>query len=186
MSAAPAAATARRARSVLTSIADLNELHGDDFATALKPLFEAAGPLAEALYATRPFGSYAELIERAEAIASTLPDAQQVEVVNAHPRIGEHPARISAHSFKEQGYDRPTGEDPTVLAALAELNAAYEERFGFRFVVFVNKRPKSEILSVLRHRMTNSREAELRTGLRDMFLIARDRYEGQRRERTED
>ena len=103
---------------MLTSIAELNGVGDDEFATALKPLFEAARPLAEALYAKRPFESYAALIERAEAIASTLPDAQQVEVVNAHPRIGEHPARISAHSFKEQGYDRPTGEDPTVLAAL--------------------------------------------------------------------
>ena len=32
------------------------------------------------------------------------------------------------------------------------LNAEYEERFGFRFVVFVNRRPKSEILDVLRER----------------------------------
>ena len=29
-----------------------------------------------------------------------------------------------------------------MLAELAELNAAYEERFGFRFVVFVNRRPR--------------------------------------------
>jgi 2-oxo-4-hydroxy-4-carboxy-5-ureidoimidazoline decarboxylase len=115
------------------------------------------------------------LIERAEAIASSLPDAQRVEVVNAHPRIGEDPRRISALSFKEQGYDRPTRDDPSVLAALAELNRQYEERFGFRFVVFVNQRPKSEILSVLRERITNLREEELRAALRDMFLIARDR-----------
>ena len=40
-----------------------------------------------------------------------------------------------------------------MLAELARLNQAYEERHGFRFVVFVNRRPKAEILDVLRVRI---------------------------------
>ena len=40
-----------------------------------------------------------------------------------------------------------------VLAELAELNKTYEEKFGFRFVVFVNRRPRAEILPVLRERL---------------------------------
>ena len=62
------------------------------------------------------------------------------------------------------------------MLPVAELNEAYEQRFGFRFVVFVNKRAKAEIVNVLRRRLGNNREQELRSGLRDMFLIARDRY----------
>jgi 2-oxo-4-hydroxy-4-carboxy--5-ureidoimidazoline (OHCU) decarboxylase len=174
---------------VLPAVGDLNRLELEVFARALQPLFEAARPLAEALYAQRPFTSYRELIDRAESTASSLPDVQQIQIVNAHPRIGANPTQISALSFKEQGYDRPTSDDDrAVLTALAELNEIYEARFGFRFVVFVNKRPRSEILSVLRERLKNSRDDELRTALRDMFLIARDRLRGLRTktERTED
>jgi len=169
---------------VLVSITELNEVGVDAFADALKPLFEAAGPLADALYAQRPFMSYLELVDRADSIASSLPDAQQTEIVNAHPRIGANPAQISALSFKEQGYDRQSPDDnPKLQATLAELNKQYEEHFGFRFVVFVNKRPRSEIVELLRERLKNSRDDELRTGLRNMFLIARDRLRRLRRRR---
>ena len=54
----------------------------------------------------------------------------------------------------EQGTD----DDPAVLAELAELNGAYEERFGFRFVVFVNRRPRREIVPILRERLERTRE----------------------------
>ncbi len=166
----------------LPSLAALNNLSLDEFAAALRPLFESAGALAAALYEGRPYASHAELIDRAESIAMHLPEAQQIDLVNAHPRIGENPAVVraqSALSFREQGYDResglPTDEQERVQAALAELNRAYEDRFGFRFVVFVNRRPKSEIVEVLRERLHNSRASELETALRELFAIARDR-----------
>jgi OHCU decarboxylase len=164
-------------------IEELNQLAPHAFAHALKPLFEAAAPLAEALYAERPFASYEDLLERAESIAARLPRPNQIEVISAHPRIGESAEtvrQLSALSYAEQGYDReaslPPDDVQDVYAALAELNRAYEERFGFRFVVFVNRRPKSEIVAVLQERLRNSRDQELQTALRDMFLIAHDRY----------
>jgi 2-oxo-4-hydroxy-4-carboxy--5-ureidoimidazoline (OHCU) decarboxylase len=165
----------------LLPIADLNQLAPRDFADALRPLFEAGGPLAEALYAGRPYPSYAVVIERAERIAAQLPIEAQVEVVNAHPRIGANPSTVSSLSYGEQGYDReaslPAAELQRVYAALGELNSTYEEQFGFRFVVFVNKRPKSEIVEVLRDRLRNSRTSELETALHDLFAIARDRHQ---------
>jgi 2-oxo-4-hydroxy-4-carboxy-5-ureidoimidazoline decarboxylase len=166
----------------LPSMSALNDLTPDEFAAALRPLFEAAGPLAKAVYAARPYASYAALIDHAESIGRLLPEAQQIELVNAHPRIGENAAVVraqSALSFREQGYDResglPTDELERVHAALAELNRAYEERFGFRFVVFVNGRPKSEVVALVRARLHNSRAAELATALHELFAIARDR-----------
>jgi 2-oxo-4-hydroxy-4-carboxy--5-ureidoimidazoline (OHCU) decarboxylase len=166
----------------LPPIERLNALQLDQFGAALRPLFEAAAPLASALYGERPFESYASLIERAESLAlHALPRAKQIEVLNAHPAIGERPALLSALSFREQGYDRQSGssaEDVEELSnRLAELNRAYEARFGFRFVVFVNKRPKSEIASVLEQRLKNDDvDQELSTGLHELFSIARDRF----------
>ena len=63
-----------------------------------------------------------------------------------------------------------------MLADLATLNVAYERKFGFRFVVFVNRRPKSEILEVLRERIGRPREEELDTGCRELVAIAKDRW----------
>jgi OHCU decarboxylase len=154
----------------------LNRLPRDQFGQALRPLFEVAPPLAEGLYAVRPFASYPALIDAAESLTASLPESDQVRVLSAHPRIGANPATLSAASFREQGHTAYGAPDlAQVDAQLAELNTLYEQRFGFRFVVFVNGRPRSEILDVLRGRLANSREDELHTGLREMFRIARDR-----------
>ena len=63
-----------------------------------------------------------------------------------------------------------------MLAELERLNREYEERHGFRFVVFVNRRPKAEILEVLRSRIDNPTEEELDAALGELVEIARDRW----------
>jgi 2-oxo-4-hydroxy-4-carboxy--5-ureidoimidazoline (OHCU) decarboxylase len=57
------------------------------------------------------------------------------------------------------------------------LNREYEQRFGFRFVVFVNRRPKSELVPILRERLRRAREVELDTALHELVAIARDRWQ---------
>src|SRR5262249_14816751 len=131
------------------------------------------------LYAARPFESYAALVDAAETLARSMSLHDQVAVLAAHPRIGANPQTVSAASYREQGYSSEADMDPAegdhLYAELADLNDRYEQHFGFRFVVFVNRRPKTEIINVLRERLERSREEELATGLRDMFRIARDR-----------
>jgi 2-oxo-4-hydroxy-4-carboxy-5-ureidoimidazoline decarboxylase len=99
----------------------------------------------------------------ADGVIAELPEADQAEALAAHPRIGE-PS------------DEQRGAEPEVLAELEELNRAYEERFGFRFVVFVAGRTRAELLPVLRERLTRTRAEELETGLRELVEIARDRW----------
>ena len=166
----------------LLPIEELNRLDRDAFVQALRPLFEAADPLAERLFAGRPYPTYEAMLDRAEAVVSELPPDERLAVVNAHPRIGESARAVratSALSYKEQGYDAEGGMDAAELerlyATLAELNRRYEEQNGFRFVVFVNGRPKSAIAGVLRERLGSPREQELTTALAEMLAIARDR-----------
>ena len=104
---------------------------------------------------------------RAREVAGQLSDDEKREVLDAHPAIGAR--TTSAASAAEQGSDEAPPE-------LAELNRAYEERFGFRFVVFVNRRPKSEIVEVLRERIARTREQELATALDELVSIAEDRW----------
>jgi 2-oxo-4-hydroxy-4-carboxy--5-ureidoimidazoline (OHCU) decarboxylase len=107
---------------------------------------------------------------QARRVLEELPEAEKIEALNAHPAIGARNG--SARSLREQGSD----EDPVLLTALKRLNKSYEEKFGFRFVVFVNRRPRSEILHVLRERFQNRREDELATGLDELVAIALDRW----------
>ena len=99
-----------------------------------------------------------------------LTPSERLEVVDAHPAIGAK--KLSARSAAEQGADA----DPEVLPELERLNREYEERHGFRFVVFVDRRPKAEILEVLRSRIDNATEQELDTALAELVAIAQDRW----------
>ncbi len=110
-------------------------------------------------------------LERADEVLASLTEDEKVEALSAHPAIGQRTG-VSERSAVEQGSD----EDPCVLVDLAALNTQYERTFGFRFVVFVNRRPKTEILEVLKERMRRTREQELDTGCRELVAIARDRW----------
>ncbi len=134
---------------------------------SVEEAFEGLTPLAREVAARGPYPSVAELIARARAVIPTLTEEEKVQTLNGHPRIGEDPRRLSARALAEQGGD--------ILAELRALNQAYERRFGFRFVVFVNRRPKSEIVDVLKERLAGSREQEMAAGLQAIVDIAEDR-----------
>ena len=102
-------------------------------------------------------------LTRADALIEELRYEDKVEACEAHPRIGERSA--------EQH-----GDDPQSLAELVELNQAYEEKFGFRFIVFVNRRSRRELVPILRERLGRTREQELDTALSQLVEIARDRW----------
>jgi 2-oxo-4-hydroxy-4-carboxy--5-ureidoimidazoline (OHCU) decarboxylase len=142
----------------------MHELPRQLSAEELAELFEGRTRFVELLSGLEdPLGQARRVLEE-------LPEAEKIEALNAHPAIGARNG--SEYSLREQGSD----EDPVLLTALARLNKTYEEKFGFRFVVFVNHRPRSEILHVLRERLQNRREDELATGLDELVAIALDRW----------
>jgi 2-oxo-4-hydroxy-4-carboxy--5-ureidoimidazoline (OHCU) decarboxylase len=106
----------------------------------------------------------------AHEVVHDLSEEEKLEALNAHPAIGA--TTLSRRSAAEQG----ANDDPETLAELERLNREYEDRFGFRFVVFVNRRPKSEIVPVLRERLTRSRDEELDTAVQELVAIAEDRW----------
>jgi 2-oxo-4-hydroxy-4-carboxy--5-ureidoimidazoline (OHCU) decarboxylase len=117
-----------------------------------------------------------KLAEREDPLASAheviaeLSEDEKLEALNAHPAIGAK--NLSARSAAEQGTD----DDRVTLEELERLNAEYEQRFGFRFVVFVNRRPKGELVPILRERLGRTREEELDTAVEELVAIAEDRW----------
>ena len=133
-------------------------------ADELAELFEGRTALVERLAETE------DPLDRAEDVLAGLSDEEKVEALNAHPAIGAR--GLTGRSAEEQG----SHADPAVISELAYMNRVYEEKFGFRFVVFVAGRPKREILRVLHERLAGTREEELETGCRELLAIARDRW----------
>ena len=143
----------------------MRELPRQLTAEQLAELFEGRTRFVERLAGTEdPLGN-------ARLVALELSDEERKEMLDAHPAIGGKPT--SARSAKEQGTD----DDPDVLARLAELNAQYEAKFGFRFVVFVNGRPRREIVPILEERLQRTREEELATGVDELVQIAVNRWQ---------
>jgi 2-oxo-4-hydroxy-4-carboxy--5-ureidoimidazoline (OHCU) decarboxylase len=138
----------------------------------LAAVFERAPRLAAALRHADADTPRA-IIAKARRALEGMTETEQIALLDAHPRIGADPASLSLHSRREQG----DATDITTLRELTALNDAYETKFGFRFVVFVAGRSKQEIVPVLRARLANTRETELKAGLDEFFAISLDRLE---------
>jgi 2-oxo-4-hydroxy-4-carboxy--5-ureidoimidazoline (OHCU) decarboxylase len=169
----------------LPSVDELDRMPTPDFIAAVAPLFEGAPRFLARLVADRPFGTAEVLFERARAIAAEMPQDEQIELIDAHPRLGAPPASVSARSFVEQGYDREgaaarmaeeDAERALVAAELDRLNAAYEARFGFRYCVFVAGRPRAALLPGMEVALGGDRDAEIRRALNAVVDIAADRW----------
>lgn len=168
---------------------DLDRLPAEAFTAEVMPLFEGAPRLPARLAAARPFGSDEGLMSAAFEIVHGLPEDEQLELIEAHSRIGADPASVSPTSYAEQGYAGEAGQDPATARAyeeLAMLNDIYERHFGFRYVVFVAGRPKTEIVPLLERALRNDRDAELRRAIDDTIYIAADRLRRLRGLGTED
>lgn len=160
----------------------LDELDPDACAGALAPLFEGAPRFLARLAAERPFGDGDTLFERARTLAHAIPEDEQVELIDAHPRLGAPPGSVSALSFREQGYDTDEAdaaaeaERVRVQSELDRLNTAYEARFGFRYCVFVAGRPRAALLPDMEAALDADRDMERTRALDAVVDIAEDRY----------
>jgi len=135
--------------------------------------FERAPGLAERVAARAREGDVDAIVAAARDELARLSEAERISVLNAHPRIGADAVSLSLHSRREQG----AAADALTTRELTALNDEYERHFGFRFVVFVNGRPKAELVPVLRARLLRTRSQELGSGIEEFLAIARDRLE---------
>jgi len=150
----------------------------------LATLFEGAPRFLDRLGAAGPFDDDPALFVAARSIAHAMPEEEQIELIDAHPRLGAAPGTVSAMSYREQGYDRAieprsaagTGLDVDVAAELERLNDDYEARHGFRYCVFVAGRPREELLPDMAAALDADRMTELHRALDAIVDIAIDRH----------
>jgi 2-oxo-4-hydroxy-4-carboxy-5-ureidoimidazoline decarboxylase len=184
--------SAEQTDATLLDIDELDVIAPGAFAARVAPLFEGARGFLGRLAMARPFGSADAMFATARTIAREMPEGEQIELIDAHPRLGAPPGSVSALSYVEQGYaaaaaqEAADAEAARVAAELERLNAAYEERFGFRYCVFVAGRPRVALLPDMAAALGRDRQAEIDRALDAVVDIARARYATLTAERTED
>ncbi len=114
------------------------------------------------LASAAPFADGSALLAAAEGAAAPLTGEEIEQALADHPRIGaraQGTGRSAAFSRAEQ--QAPDVGDSALAAALADGNAAYEERFGRVFLIRAAGRTRAEILTELNRRITLEPETEL-------------------------
>jgi OHCU decarboxylase len=151
----------------------------DDFNHAPTPEAEAqllaccgSARWAGRLAAQRPFATLDDMIAAGEATWFSLDEADWLAAFACHPRIGEKKAATTQYLASSESEQAAAQES---IAAVAEAlllgNRAYEEKFGFLYIVFASGRSAAELLQVLEARLKNSREEELQEAARQQQRI---------------
>lgn len=123
----------------------------------------------------RPFTSVGELLSRADSIWWSLEPTDWLKAFHSHPKIGEKQAaqptsaEARAWSEKEQSGIRDAAQSS--VQALAEGNRAYEQRFGYIFIVCATGKSSEEMLTILHERLNNDPDIELRRAAEELRKI---------------
>jgi OHCU decarboxylase len=130
---------------------------------------------AQRMAAARPFVDVASLLATADRIWWELRPADWLEAFASHPRIGERKAatpqssQAAAWSAQEQAGTQTSADE--IRAALAEANRAYEERFGYIYIVCATGKSSEEMLALCQQRLNNDYETELQIAAEEQRKI---------------
>lgn len=148
----------------LSKLEWLNSLNADE---AAKELLQCCGSKrwAAEMATARPFATLETLLARADDIWWSLDRSDWLEAFRSHPKIGEKKAadKVSAQSQQWSGQEQSgvAHASQHTVDSLAALNEAYEQKFGFIFIICATGKTSDEMLSALRERLQHDREAEL-------------------------
>jgi 2-oxo-4-hydroxy-4-carboxy-5-ureidoimidazoline decarboxylase len=130
----------------------------------------ASTAFAKAIAGGRPYRDPAAMLAAVDAAFGDLTWDDIAESMDGHPRIGDRTAS-NAMSAAEQSGAAAAGDQ--VRRGLAEGNLAYEKRFGHIFLICASGLSGQEMLTKLRARLGNDREAERTVVRAELLKITR-------------
>ena len=114
-----------------------------------------------------------DLLDAAARIWWSLKREDWLEAFAAHPKIGER----SDSKWSQQEQAGASGASNKTLAVLNEANRAYTEKFGYIFIVCATGKTAEQMLALLKQRMGNDPETELRIAAEEQLRITHPRLE---------
>jgi N-carbamoyl-L-amino-acid hydrolase len=162
------------------SLDQLNTASQADFVALLHGTYEHSPWVAERAWAKRPFATLSAL-KRAlvESVREASTD-EQLALIRAHPELAGKAmvARtLTAESTNEQGRAGLTACTPEEFARLQQLNADYNARFGFPFILAVRGPrglglTRAQIIETFARRLQHHPDFERAECLRNIHRIA--------------
>ena len=153
---------------------DLNSLPKDK---ATDEFLKCCGSInwARRMADDRPFASLDELLKEAERIWWSLEPFDWLGAFSSHPKIGEKTARAhvsdDAQRWSEQEQAGAGNATRDTMLELSQLNQRYEQKFGHIYIVCATGKSAEEMLVILKDRMNNSSDNELRVAAGEQVKI---------------
>lgn len=158
----------------MPDLAWLNSLSVEE---ATKELRQCCGSTrwAEQMSNDRPYSSLEALITHADRLWWSLSTEDWLEAFRSHPKIGEKKAsnNVSPQSQQWSGQEQSgvSSSSQTTVDSLAELNRAYEQKFGFIFIICATGKTSDEMLAALKERLQHDADTELRLAAAEQAKI---------------
>lgn len=153
----------------------LNTLTKEQFIEVFGEIFEHSPWIARSAIEEQPFKSAEDAFEAMRKVVEKSSYDQQLALILEHPELGKR-IKMSEASVREQsgaGLDSLSPEEFEVFSA---TNKTYMEKFEFPFIIAVAGKDKHAILSAMKERLNNSREAEFENAINEIYQIARLRF----------
>ncbi|SEU17381.1 2-oxo-4-hydroxy-4-carboxy-5-ureidoimidazoline decarboxylase [Variovorax sp. OV084] len=167
------------------TIAQLNAAVPAAAVALLDGIYEHSPWIAQRALAARPFRSLAHLKHAlVQALAASSAD-EQIGLIRAHPELAGKAMvskTLTAESTNEQSKAGLTDCTPEEFAKIQQLNADYNAKFGFPFILAVRGPrgtglAKREIIDTFARRLYNHPDFELGEALRNIHRIAEIRLD---------
>jgi 2-oxo-4-hydroxy-4-carboxy-5-ureidoimidazoline decarboxylase len=135
----------------------------------------------QAIFDLRPFESTQDLHAKADKAFTRMSESDWLEAFKHHPKIGNIDelkkkfASTASWAQNEQRSMQETSDD--ILMQFSDLNREYEQKFGFIFIVCATGKSAHEMLDMLKNRIGNSRNIELKTASEEQIKITHLRLE---------
>jgi 2-oxo-4-hydroxy-4-carboxy-5-ureidoimidazoline decarboxylase len=161
----------------------MNRINELDPTSAHQIFFNCCGARrwAEEMTQGRPYASAQALVEKAEQAWEKLGHDDWLEAFGAHPKIGDieslkakYSATKNLAASEQSGVTQASQQ---VLEELAAKNKEYEEKFGYIFIVCATGKTADEMLNILKARIVNSFDEELKKAIEEQKKITRLRLE---------
>lgn len=160
----------------MITLTQLNQMNQNDFVKTLGDIYEHTPQIAAQVWEQRPFKDIDTLHQMMMACVEQMDEEEQLTLIRAHPDLGSR-AKMAKASVEEQatvGLNSLTTEE---YDRFQQLNQAYQQKFGFPFIIAVKKHTKATILEAFELRLKNSMTEEKTEALRQINQIARLRLD---------
>lgn len=155
----------------------LNVLNQADEAQAvalLLPFIERAPQVAKLVAKHRPFATPAEIATTVQDKIENLPEAELLSLFCAHPELAPPaPETMTPASQEEQGRLGLDAPDAALTERFSQLNAAYQDRFGFPFILALHRMTNvTAVLQTFEQRLGQTHAQEIKQNCAEIASVS--------------